>query len=254
MPLYLKLEVSIFQIFRAIFPWCHGLRWVCFQQVWWVQSRHFNSWGARAWCPFEQTSRWSVPSRLALMRYSSCIFLLRLLRCLYYLLHIYFLGCCFFLICRQAKAIQCIYIVTCLSLSLIMSTMRQPPIHQESGEWRLSMLDGTGGHVDVSLNLRTPESLDIDYDTAWDVWIIVICTIFHPFSTGISGGMDPSWAGVPPFSGLGERGTSIPCFSFAWKIAGDWTTTAWSLLQWSAWGRGPDACQVEAFEVIMCWR
>lgn len=47
-----------------------------------------------------------------------------------------------------------------------MSTMRQPPIHQESGEWRLSMLDGTGGHVDVSLNLRTPESLDIDYDTA----------------------------------------------------------------------------------------
>ena len=69
--------------------------------------------------------------------------------------HILF-GLLCFLICRQAKAIQCIYIVTCLSLSLIMSTVRQPPIHQESGEWRLAMLDGTGGHVDVSLNLRRP--------------------------------------------------------------------------------------------------
>lgn len=74
MPLDLKFEVSIFQIFRAIFPWCHGLRWVCFQQVWWVQSRHFKSWGACALCPFEQTSRWSVPSRLALMRLVLAIF------------------------------------------------------------------------------------------------------------------------------------------------------------------------------------
>ena len=74
MPLDLKFEVSIFQIFRANFPWCHGLRWVCFQQVWWVQSRHFKSWGACALCPFEQTSRWSVPSRLALMRLVLAIF------------------------------------------------------------------------------------------------------------------------------------------------------------------------------------
>lgn len=208
MPLDLKFEVSIFQIFRAIFPWCHGLRWVCFQQVWWVQSRHFKSWGACALCPFEQTSRWSVPSRLALMRLVLAIFCCgSCVVCTICFTYIFWVVV--FLICRQAKAIQCIYIVTCLSLSLIMSTVRQPPIHQESGEWRLSMLDGTGGHVDVSLNLRTPESWDIDYDTAWDVWIIVICTIFHPFSTGISGGMDPSWAGAPPFSGESEEPPSL---------------------------------------------
>ena len=97
-------------------------------------------------------------SRLALMRYSSCFFCgscvvgTNLLKGLTYIFWVVVFATIFAGKLRLSSAFI-VTIVTFLSLSLIMSTVRQPPIHQESGEWRLSM-----GHVDVSLNLRTHES------------------------------------------------------------------------------------------------